>query len=505
MSEPRRHDPVEGMPRRGLSLAILIGNQLLAGIGVASGIAVAALLAQELTGTVILAGLSQTSSVLGAGLVAIPLARLAVARGRHVALATGYALAAVGAGLVITAAVTAFVPLVFLGLAAFGAGSAAGLQARFAATEVASAGFEARAMSLVLWATTLGSVAGPNLSEFGDALGRSLGLPPLVGPFLLSGAAFAVSTLLVASLLRMPRPGELAAEQPAAAGVASDAGLDAPDGAARGLARGDANDGDAPRLRAEAGGPVAARAGAEPNMTPNELTPAAGVAPEASDPPAAPAARPIGSWRALAIAVREPRALLALAAVVCSHTVMVAVMVMTPVHMHAHGLSLGLVGLVISIHILGMYGASPLVGWLVDRLGAIGVIGAGAVVLLSATLLGMLAPPDDMLLIPLALGLLGLGWSAGMIGGSALLTTSVGRDLRVPLQGASDASMNFAAALAAAFSGLVLELGGFAAVNVVAALVLVPLVLAGARVLLGRDRARARDRARTRMPDRADA
>lgn len=418
-------DPAGAVPRRGFSLGILIGNQLLAGIGVASGIAVAALLAEELTGTVVLAGLSQTSSVLGAGLVAIPLARLAVARGRHVALATGYALAAIGALLVITAAVTGVVPLVFLGLAAFGAGSAAGLQARFAATEVARPGFEARAMSFVLWATTIGSVAGPNLSEFGDRLGRSLGLPPLVGPFLLSGAAFAVSTLVVAALLRLPRPGELEVEDEA---------------------------------DAAAGAPV-------------------GAQPEPST------AQRIGSWRALTIAVRNPRALLALVAVVCSHTVMVAVMVMTPVHMHAHGMSLGLVGLVISIHILGMYGASPLVGWLVDRLGAVPVIGVGAVILLTATVLGMLAPGDDLLLVPLALGLLGLGWSAGLIGGSALLTMSVSRELRVPLQGASDAAMNFAAALASAFSGLVLTLGGFTAVNAVAAVVLVPLVLVGARAL----------------------
>jgi MFS family permease len=448
-------DRADGMHRRGVSLGILIGNQLLAGIGVASGIAVAALLAEELTGTVVLAGLSQTASVLGAGVVAIPLAKLALARGRHVALATGYALAAIGAGLVITAAVTSFVPLVFLGLAAFGAGSAAGLQARFAATEVARPGFEARAMSLVLWATTIGSVAGPNLSEFGDQLGRSLGLPPLVGPFLLSGAAFAISTIVVASLLRLPRPGELEAEDEA----------------------------DVARVAVADASPTdAAPAGAASGAGAATTGPAVGAGPEAS-------ARPMGSWRALTIAVKIPRALLALVAVVCSHTVMVAVMVMTPVHMHAHGLSLGLVGLVISIHILGMYGASPLFGWLVDRIGAVPVIGIGAVVLLTATVLGMLAPGDDLLLVPLALGLLGLGWSAGLIGGSALLTTSVWRELRVPLQGASDAAMNFAAAIASAFSGLILTLGGFTAVNVVAALVLLPLVVVGARAVLATRRA----------------
>ncbi|MRG59707.1 MFS transporter [Agromyces sp. CFH 90414] len=439
----------------GLALGILIGNQLLAGIGVASGIAVAALLAEDLTGQTVLAGLSQTASVLGAGLVAIPLARLAVARGRHVALAVGYALAFAGAVLVVVAATTGFVPLVFVGLAAFGAGAASGLQARFAATEVAHPGFEARAMSLVLWATTIGSVAGPNLSQFGDDLGRSLGLPPLVGPFLLSGVAFAISTLVVAALLRMPRPGVLEAEAEA----------DAP-----GVASADAASTDA------TAGAVASADGSP--------------AQEAGEP-AEPAAPRVGAWRALAIASHDPRALLALASIICSHTVMVAVMVMTPVHLHAHGLSLSVIGLVISIHILGMYGASPIVGWIVDRLGALPVIGAGVAILLSATVIGMLAPAEDPVLVPLALGLLGLGWSAGLIGGSALLTTSVDASLRVPLQGASDASMNFAAAIAAAASGVVLELGGFQAVNVVAALVLLPLVLAGVRVLVGARRVTA--------------
>ncbi|WP_127792086.1 MFS transporter [Agromyces sp. LHK192] len=442
--------PAGRVPHRGLALGILIGNQLLAGVGVASGIAVAALLAEELTGTAVLAGLSQTASVFGAGLVAVPLARLAVARGRHVALGVGYALAALGAVLVIVAAVTTIVPLVFVGLAAFGAGAAAGLQARFAATEVAHPGFEARSMSLVLWATTIGSVAGPNLSQFGDDLGRALGLPPLVGPFLLSGAAFAISTIVVATLLRMPRPGDLEADVPASgerAGIGTESGAPA-----------------------DAGSDI----GGSPERAPGASAPS------------------VGAWRALSVAIRSPRSRLALAAIVCSHTVMVAVMVMTPVHMHGHGLSLSLIGLVISIHILGMYGASPIVGWIVDRLGAIPVIGVGVLILLSATAIGALAPADDLLLVPLALGLLGLGWSAGMIGGSALLTTSVDRELRVPLQGASDAAMNYAAAIAAASSGLLLVAGGFATVNLVAALVLVPLVLAGVPVIARRRSAASR-------------
>lgn len=429
------------MPRRGLSLGVLIVNQLLAGVGVASGIAVAALLAEELTGSVALAGLAQTSSVLGAGIVAIPLARVAVARGRHIALGLGYACALVGAVLILAATVSGIVPLVFVGLAAFGAGSAAGLQARFAATEVAARGFEARAMSLVLWATTLGSVAGPNLSEFGDQVGRSFGLPPLVGPFLFSGAAFALSTLLVAALLRLPRAGHLEADE---------ATLEVSEPTA-----------------ADAAGTIAVPLG----------DPAAEFVTVAAPPE-----KRIGAWEALMRAVRVPRALFAMLAIVCSHTVMVGVMVMTPVELHAHGHGLGVVGLVISVHILGMYGASPVFGWLVDRVGAVRVIVVGVVLLVTATVLGALAPAEGgAVVITLALGLLGLGWSAGLIGGSTLLMTAVEPGVRVPLQGATDAAMNLAAAASAAFSGVVLGLVGYSGVNIVALLVLLPLVWAAVR------------------------
>ena len=439
------------MPRRGLSLAVLIVNQLLAGVGVATGMALAAILTADLTGAVWMGGLAQSSSVLGAAIVAVPLARLAIRSGRHVALATGYALACVGAILVIVAASSGMAVLVFLGLAAFGAGAAAGLQARFAATEVAAPGFEARSMSLVLWATTIGSVAGPLLSQTGDTVGQSLGLPPLVGPFVFSAVAFAASSLLVGTLLRTPKAGYLATDvesAPDAAGVPV---------------------------------PVAASdsAGAsEPPVAP----PPAAEPPVAAPPATTSNAGRVGSWQALRIAVRDPRALVAILAIVCSQTVMICVMVMTPVHMTQHGLSLSLVGVVLSIHILGMYGASPLMGWLADRIGSTRVIGIGAGFLVTATVIGILAPADDVLLLPLALGLLGLGWSASLIGGSTLLTTSVDERLRVPLQGATDAAMNLAAACAAAISGVVLGLGGFAAVNVVAIFVLVPLAVAALRL-----------------------
>jgi Major Facilitator Superfamily len=417
--------------RRGISLAVLIVNQLLAGVGVASGITVAAILVSDLTSVPALGGLAQSASVLGAAVVAIPLARLAVRAGRHVALATGYAFACLGAVLVVAAATSGLPVLVFLGLAAFGAGAASGLQARFVATEVAA--------------------PGPLLSQTGDDLGRSLGMPPLVGSFIFSATAFALSSILVAALLRTPKAGYLATEAPAADPI--------------------------PIALADPADAVADAATASGAASP--------AAPPAAPPVAPPLAPPerIGAWRALRTAVRNPSALVAILAIVCSQTVMVGVMVMTPVHLIGHGLSLSLVGIVISIHILGMYGASPIMGWLADRIGSFRVIAIGAGLLLTATIIGILASGDDPLLVPFALGLLGLGWSAGLIGGSTLLTTSVDEHLRVPLQGATDAAMNVAAAASAALSGFVLGIGGYAALNVVAMFVLVPLAIAGLRLM----------------------
>jgi MFS family permease len=446
-------------PRRRLALGLLIVNQLLAGVGVASAISIAAILVADLTGVTALGGLSQSASVLGSAVAAVPLARLAVRSGRHVALATGYAFACAGALLVIGAATSGLIPLVFVGLAAFGAGAAAGLQARFAATEVASPGYEARSMSLVLWATTIGSVAGPLLSQSGDTLGRSLGLPPLVGPFLISAAVFAASLIIAATVLRLPKAGQLATDAEAVPVL---------DGAAVAEA--------APVPEAAQGAaPAAPAASARPAPAP----PPPAHAAEAAEAAHSAAARPTSSWHAFRTALRDPRSRFAILAIVCSHTVMVGVMVMTPVHMMAHGASLAAVGIVVSIHILGMYGASPLIGWLADRIGPVPVIGGGATLLLVAALIGIFAAPDDMLAIPFALGLLGFGWSGGLIGGSMLLTTTVDPAHRVALQGATDAAMNVAAAASAALSGVVLGTAGYAGVNVVAILVLVPLVIAG--------------------------
>ncbi|WP_125612594.1 MFS transporter [Specibacter cremeus] len=396
---------------------VLVAGQLLSGVGVASGISVGGILAAELTGTTAASGFVQTASTLGAGLVAVPLARLAVRRGRRWALAAGFALGAVGAALVLLAAALGQFWLMAAGMLFFGSATASGLQARYAAVDGAPPETSGRAMSIVIWATTVGSVAGPNLSEPGRRLGASLGMAvPLAGPFLFSLVAFTTAALVLAVFfLGVPRS-------------------------------------------------------------------AGGGAPAQASTAVVPVQR-LGAWVALRVAARNPRALFGLVAVTCGHMIMVGVMVMTPVAMDHDGHSLQVIGIVISLHILGMYAASPLFGALVDRVGAARVIGVGVVIFLAAIAVGVInAHRGEPLLMSVGLILLGLGWSASLIGGSSLLSRSAPEHIRVPLQGANDMLMNFGAAAMAALAGPVLAAGGFLWVNLMALVVLLPVIVLGLRL-----------------------
>lgn len=128
-------------------------------------------------------------STLGAALIAVPLARAAQANGRRVALSIGSIVAALGAVLATVSAAIGSFPLLLVGLALAGAGSATNLQARFSATDLAEPQHRARQLSLVVWSTTIGAVLGPNLIEPGEIIGHSIGLPVLTGPFVFTVGA----------------------------------------------------------------------------------------------------------------------------------------------------------------------------------------------------------------------------------------------------------------------------------------------------------------------------
>ncbi|NYJ04181.1 MFS transporter [Petropleomorpha daqingensis] len=407
MAVPATHQAVQ---RR--TVGVLSGAVALAGLGVTVGITVGGLLARDVAGTDSAAGLGQTAGVLGAAVIAVPLARISDRFGRRSGLATGYGVAVVGAVLTVLAAALSSLPLLLVGLFGFGSATACGLQARYAAADLAAPEHRGRALSLVVWATTVGSVLGPNLAGPGDALAQHLGLPPLGGAFVVSIAVFA---LVVAGLLALLRPDPLL---------------------------------------------LARRLGGT----------------------GAPVGRPRG---ATAAALRQvwasPGGRLGLTAVVVAHSVMVGVMVMTPVHMgHAggpEGTTLRIIGLVISVHVAGMYLFSPLVGILADRAGRKATVAIGAVLLLAAVAIAGTSAPGAAVQLGIGLFLLGLGWSCGLIAGSTLVTESVPVLVRPTAQGGSDLLMGLGAALAGAIGGPLLTLGGFGLVAVVSAVLVLPLAV----------------------------
>jgi MFS family permease len=390
------------------TLRLLFATQVISGIGVAIGASVGALLAAAMAGVGV-SGLAQSAAVVGAALFAVPLTAIVRNRGRRPSLAAAYLVAALGGIVVVAAAVTDTVPLLFVGFFLFGGATAAGLQARYAAVDLAPAAVRGRHLSLIVWATTLGAVAGPNLAPLGGAALEGYGIPTLAGPFFFSSLLFLVAA---AALLLFLRP--------------------------------------------------------DPALV------ARGVSDAVSD------ARTVGMRAALRHVLALPAARLGIQAVAVGHLVMIGVMAMTPVHVlgagHDAAHTLRIVGVVLSLHIAGMFAFAPVTGWLTDRLGRRPVIVTGVALLLAACALAGTAGHDNVQLAG-ALLVLGLGWSCTMVAGSTLLTDSVRAELRPSAQGLSDLVMGLAGASAGAVSGVVMQLWGYPTLTALAALAAAPLLV----------------------------
>jgi MFS family permease len=146
---------------------------------------------------------------------------------------------------------------------------------------------------------------------------------------------------------------------------------------------------------------------------------------------------------------------------------MVMIMAMTPLHMDAHGHQLGMIGWVISVHTAGMFAFAPLAGWASDRYGRLPTLAFGGSVLMVATVTTALAGGAPALLMFPGLYLLGLGWSFGIVSGSALLTESVPADSQVAAQGAADLVTSITSGAAALASGFVFTMAGFHVLSMV--------------------------------------
>jgi MFS family permease len=150
---------------------------------------------------------------------------------------------------------------------------------------------------------------------------------------------------------------------------------------------------------------------------------------------------------------------------------------MTPVHMGHAGSSLRVVGVVISLHVAAMYAASPLFGWMADRLGRVPVLAIGAALVVAASGIAGMAPSHDAPQLAAGLALLAFGWSAAMVAGSALLTESVGVVDRPAAQGLSDLCMNVGGALGGVTAGIVVTAWSYAALGLVVGITALPLLV----------------------------
>ncbi|RNI17236.1 MFS transporter [Flexivirga caeni] len=204
------------------TLRIVMTAQVFGGAGLAAGATVGALIAKDLLGSVGLAGLPTAVVTLGSALAAYLVGRAARRLGRRPALAAGFLAGALGAAGVVLATATRDVPLFFVSLFVYGAGSATNLQARYAGTDLARSDQRGHAASLALVSTTAGAVAGPSLVDPLGTVAHALGLPELSGMFVLAGVAYAIAGVTLLALLR-PDPLVLSRQVPVQAPAGSTA------------------------------------------------------------------------------------------------------------------------------------------------------------------------------------------------------------------------------------------------------------------------------------------
>ncbi|KQQ41894.1 MFS transporter [Nocardioides sp. Leaf307] len=184
------------------TMRVVVAGQVLGGAGLAAGVTVGALLAQQMLGSDGLAGLPVALFTLGSALAAYVVGRTSQRLGRRVGLAAGFLAGGAGAAGIVVAAALDSVVLLLPALLVYGAGTATNLQARYAGTDLASPAERGRAISTALVATTVGAVAGPNLVGPLGRLAVGLGLPALAGPFLLAAVAYSAAGVVLLALLR---------------------------------------------------------------------------------------------------------------------------------------------------------------------------------------------------------------------------------------------------------------------------------------------------------------
>jgi MFS family permease len=378
---------LESVQRR--TIRILFSSSIAARAATSVMFFIAVLAIDDILGSGRWAGLTTVAMTLGTAYSSSALSSYMDRNGRNPGLTLGYGVAVLGALVAALGTQLRMVPVLLLGMAAVGVGQGSTNLSRYAAADLAPPSQRSRAISFVVFASTIGAVGGPLFAGPGSDLSERFGYEELAGPFVVGALCFAIAGVIVRAGLR-PDPLSLA---------------QAKDGA------------------------------------------------EQSDR--------LGFRPALNIVLASDGARLGLITLTVSTAVMVSVMAMTPLHMEAHGHGTDNIGWVISAHTAGMFAFAPLAGWYSDQKGRLSAVFVGAVILLVSTIVAAFAVDAPNILMFPSLYLLGLGWSFGIVAGSALVTESVKAEERVSAQGAADVASALASGVGALSSGFVFSMAGF--------------------------------------------
>jgi MFS family permease len=384
--------------RRRRLTGVLFGGVAFASTAYIAAATVSTLAIDEITGQATLAGVPGATAVIGTA-VGTTLLTLGVARrGRRPGLVLGYGIAVVGAILCIVGVAASSVVGLIGGMALLGLGNASSHLSRYTAAGMYPRDRKGAALGTVVWAGTIGSVAGPALLQPSGRIAIDLGTSELAGGYLVSLVFMLAALALVAVGLR-PDPMTLADEPPT------------------------------PPRRGRA---------------------------------------------ALTSALQAPPVKFALASMVAGQVVMVMIMTATPLHIHHHGSDLGVVGLVMSAHTLGMFALSPVTGRLTDRWGGRRVAPIGMVLLSLSALAAAYGPNESTPMLIVTLFTLGVGWNMSFVAGSAMLSGGVAGDIRARLQGAVDSLTWASGAVAAISSGFFYQATDYRALGLIGLGLLVP-------------------------------
>ena len=401
-SVPLRATRSELAPVRRRLAYVLFSGSVLAWLAFVATLTVATVAARSLSGSTMLAGLPLAAGALGQALGTNVFGRLSARYGRRFIMVTGPPTSACGAALELLGVTAGRYWLLVGGAILMGGGVGAIHLARYAAAELAEVSERGKAMGVLVWSATIGSVVGANLVDWVGGLTQDRLGTPYGGAFLLATVAFFLSWMIFWVGLR-PDPSRVAVTS---------------------------------GIRPGQGGTVGA-------------------------------------------ALRLPAVQISVLALLSAQGAMVLVMTATPLRVEDGGYGLDAVGMVLSVHAVGMFAFAPLVGRLADRLGRLPMLGMGMSLTVVALLLSGTARDDGLFALAMGLFVLGLGWSCSFIAASSMLFASAPPDVRQVVEGWADSAVWTMVMVGSVGSGVLMGTVGFSWLSLTAALpMLLILVLA---------------------------